>query len=136
LTKAVGGINATWTQNYVYDRYGNRTGVSATGAQASLIENNGDKKDKTEGSNANASDPETVNRKPFDFAGDNKADPAVWQQSNGSRTIKQSSDNQIDAEQNNFTEIGQSRMIFRQCFIKFVKVKGENFPDQESSSFV
>jgi RHS repeat-associated protein len=78
LTKAVGGINATWTQNYVYDRYGNRTGVSTTGVQASLIENSNDKKERD---NINTSNPETVNRKPFDFDGDNKADASVWTRS-------------------------------------------------------
>jgi RHS repeat-associated protein len=31
LTTATGGQPATWTQQYVYDRYGNRTGVAASG---------------------------------------------------------------------------------------------------------
>ena len=39
LTQATGGASgALWTQNYAYDRYGNRTSVSATGNQARVTE--------------------------------------------------------------------------------------------------
>lgn len=39
LVQASGGpATPLWTQNYSYDRYGNRTGVSATGSSASLNE--------------------------------------------------------------------------------------------------
>jgi RHS repeat-associated protein len=31
LTKVIGGASTPWTQNYAYDRFGNRTGVTATG---------------------------------------------------------------------------------------------------------
>lgn len=34
LKKATGGINQTWTQEYSYDRYGNRTGVKSLGVEA------------------------------------------------------------------------------------------------------
>ncbi len=34
LTKAKGGTNNLWTQNYSYDRYGNRTNVTASGVAA------------------------------------------------------------------------------------------------------
>src|SRR6185369_11640159 len=35
LTQATGGASgALWTQNYAYDRYGNRTSVTATGSLA------------------------------------------------------------------------------------------------------
>lgn len=41
LTKAVGGINNTWTQAYAYDRYGNRQNVTSLGVEALRAPKNG-----------------------------------------------------------------------------------------------
>jgi RHS repeat-associated protein len=149
LKKVTGGINQGWSQEYKYDRYGNRTDVIASGFEA-LRNNEGQgaikdeqkniakesasitpptsegllsevrnsvfnkpgssKPNKTDSVNSAGNQAENtqesesaaslpVNRTPFDFDNDGKADTSAWQRSNGLWSVIKSSNNQTVTDQ-------------------------------------